>query len=337
MEQSAYIPPDIKAMIYTHGDDYVQGGETCHIDALKKNFAWMRGFVYAWYGWPNDGKSTMTEYLAVVKAKFGNWKWCLQKPEDMDTVINDQGKAEIKANGIYYDLSWILTGKPWNKKFANSNRVNSMTLEERTEAMEFIEKHFYIIYPRDKKFKNMKDNFMSIYEKYGVDAWIIDPWNTIKLPEGERGDERLVDAFIQLKELAMETNSCINLVSHPRSGIDQRESKKKNAPFKIVDQFMQLGGSPWDTKMDGQFSIYRPNRHLDRNDPAVEFHNLKQKKKELVGVRLGEVGNIIFDEVKRRYYFNDIDPMDGSSRVGPKTVDIFATEPKPQKTDDLPF
>jgi hypothetical protein len=121
------------------------------------------------------------------------------------------------------------------------------------------------------------------------------------------------------------------------------EVKDKNGAFKVVNQFMQLGGSAWDIKMDGQYSIYRPERHLDPSDPKVHLYNLKQRQAEVVGVQRGSCENIEFIFKNKQYYFDSINPMDGSIKGQPKRnepVDFTApkeTQSKIFNPDEVPF
>lgn len=233
----------------------------------------------------------------------------------MDSVIVKDGKkrnVHIKANRIYKNLAWSLTGKTWNKEFALQNRCSRMTLDEEQEALAFITKHFFVIYPKDRKYTALLDEFMYMFEYYGIDCFNIDPWNAVKLSDNERGDERLIEAFFCIKEFSLKTNSVFNIVNHARSMTEQKEGKGKDAPYKVVNQFMQLGGSAWDIKMDGQYSIYRQERHLDPRDTKVTLFNLKQRQAEVVGVDKGEYSKIVFDRIKKQYYFDGVCPMDGS-------------------------
>lgn len=326
--RSSYIPLDVESAINEHGE-IVQSGETCRVSHLENTFAWQRGFVNAWYGWSNDGKGTMLDFLMTLKAKYDGWKWCLYKQEDMDTSLVDN-RPTIRANRIYKNLAWTLTGKTWSAAFSQKQKVAAMTLDEEQAALEFITRHFFVIYPEDRKFSNILDNLKFMYEKFGVNGFLIDPWNTVKLPDDKRGDERLVDAFIDIKELAMITNTVFNIINHPRS---MNDVKEKDGKYKVVNQFMQLGGSAWDMKMDGQYSIYRPERHLNPSDPKVHFYNLKQRQAEIVGVERGSYEKIVFDKIKKQYYFDGVNPMDGSLK------DAKFTQVKMEipSDDKLPF
>ncbi len=345
--ESSYIPLDIAASTIEFSEG-VQEGESCRIDALKDTFAWMRGHVNGWYGWANDGKSLFLDFLNVIKAKeredvvngkkkkVDGWKFALYKPEDMSSSRDSFGNVKIDANRIYKNLAWTLTGKTWNKNFSKRTFTPQMTLAEEHEALSFITEHFFVIYPSDRRYKNILDDFRFLHEKFGIDVFQIDPWNVVKLPDAERGDERLVNAFIDIKEFALKTNTIFNIVNHPKSMTDVHVTKDSKSPFKVVTQFHVLGGSAWDMKMDGQFSVYRPERHLDSADPKVEIYNLKQKEAEIVGVNRGEMKGIELNRKLRQYYFDGVNPMDGSikQKPGEKANPIDFTQAKPTDTPD---
>jgi hypothetical protein len=329
-----YITLDAASILADHGE-YVQSGEHCRIEALSDHFAWMRGFVNAWYGWSNDGKGTFTDYLMTVKSLRDGWKWCLYKQEDMDTSIKS-GKVEIRADSIFKNMAWTLTGKTWDKRFSEKYKCPLMSISEEADAYEFISKHFVVIYPKDRKYQCLLDNFRHAKEHFGVDGFMLDPWNTVKLDETKRGDHQLADAFIDIKEFAMMTNTCFNIISHPRSMHDQKENPKdKNSPYKVVNGAMQLGGSMFQIKMDGEYSIYRNKRHEDPRNSEIEFYNFKQRGSERIGVNRGVVRNIEFDYVKRQYYFNGVNPIDGTLKgQQPKQPTMFD---KSNDLDIMPF
>lgn len=333
-----YIPLDLEVALNEHGE-YVQSGETCRIDLLKDHMAWMRGFVAAWFGWPSSGKSMFTAYLMMVKSIRDDWRWGIYSPEEMNAVV-ENGKLKIKADRIYKNLAWIYSGRTWNKRFAEKNNCEIMTFEEERESLEFVTKHFFVIHPTDRTIESILENFQSLNDKFGMlDGFLIDPWNVVKMDNMKRADEMLTDAFIDVKQFAMLTNSCFNIISHPRSLKEVKTSQEKHAPYKVVNQFMQAGGAAWNNKMDVEYSIERPNSHLEPRDPFVNFHNLKQRQFEIVGVNKGTVGDqekkIEFDFKKRRYYFDGVDIISGELKSGlQKQAPLFTKE---TAKDDLPF
>lgn len=321
-ERAAYIPPDIESMTFewSRGETI---GEKSHIDALNDVYNWMRGHQRGFYGWANDGKGTFWDFQAVMKAKFSNWKFMMMKQEDMSSTKQGK-KIKVTANDIYKNLVWTYTGKTPYKHFAAKYHQQQIPLDEYMAALEWVQEHFYIMFPKDRRYKSVKDDFKFYFEKFGIDGFLIDPFKSIILPEGQRGDQILNEIFIETKEFAQETNTVFDWIAHPKSMSDVKDGKKEDSPYKVVNQFMISGGAAWDNNMDSQYSIYRPERHIDSADPKVHFYNLKQRQAEVVGVQRGVYKDIKFDYLKKRYFFNGTCPLDGSQKP-----DKFASTAQP--------
>lgn len=333
----SYIPPsDYKVQEALAS----QVGETSAIsDEFDNTFSWMRTHCNAFYGWSNDGKGTMLDFLSLVKQRKSGWKRCAFKQEDMGSYFNN-GRAKITADRIYAKMVWTITGKVPHvfEKFALKNSCPILPKDEYYEIMKWVKEHNYIVYPTDRRYKNIFDEFLYFYEVFGIDIFEIDPWNTVLLDDIERGDERLVKALMAGKEFVLKTNTILNIVNHAGS---KHEVKDKGGAFRVVTQFMQLGGSGWDMKMDGQFSIHRPFRHKLPNDPRVHFWNLKQRDSEITGAERGVYKKIEFDKKRRQYYFDGVCPIDGSTKQpitdAQQSLDYIPSWKKSKKKKDASF
>ncbi len=339
---SFYVPSNLAAMTndWNAGE---QGGQPCGIEAMKDVFAWMPGQINGWYGWANDGKSTFFDFMSVVKAKRDKWKFCFMKQEDMTSRMVD-GKMQLSSDDIVKNLIWMLTGTTPYKNFALKYHQKQISLDLLHEMKEFVDEHFFIIYPHDRKYNSVMDNFRFMFEKYGINVFLIDPFKSLILDDNSRTDFMMNEVFIAAKQFAMETNSVMNFITHPKSMTDVRINNKPDSAYKIVNQFMVAGGAAWDNNLDGQFSIYRPERHLDPNSGRTLFRNLKQRKQQLVGVRKGDCEGIQFDYIRNQFFFNGVCPIDGSMKPSPTTnnqgTSIFSesTAPTPPTSnDDTPF
>lgn len=344
--ESSYLPPDIASLINEHQEGE-QLGQPSRIQTLDTVFRWMPGTINGFYGWANDGKGTFYDFLAVMRAKFDNKKFCMMKQEDISSTRYKNEAPKITANRIYKGLAWMVTGKTPYKQFAQEHKIPQIELDEYLEAMNWIQDHFYVLYPKDRTWANVMREFQFYYDKYGIDHFLIDPWKSVKMgsDEGKRADHVLDDILIEGKDFAVRTNTTLDIIAHPKSMQEVRQGKQPDSPYKVVTQFMIAGGAPWDNNMDGQFSIYRDQRHLNPRDPSVELHNLKQRNSEEVGAQRGKVSGIQFDRLTHRYYFNGVCPIDGSMARGHGSqgvVDFTAPKfetpkPKDDKADDLPF
>lgn len=304
--ESSMLEPDLLSMI----KEFNEGkpiGESANIEGLQDDFSWKRSFVNCWTGRPNFGKTTMLQFLATTKSKHDNWKWCIWSPE-MVSSHKVNNNIVISAGDIYDELIHMFTGKSPYKHFVERYGIPQMSMDEYMAAMEWVQDRFFVIHPKDKQYKNVIDNFNYWYDRHGFDGWIIDPFKNLQFEVNGTMDMVLHKIFDDFKDVAVRTNSSVNIVAHPKS---DNEPKKKDGSYKVVTQFNLLGGSAWDNSMDGIFSIHRPYAHLDPNDPTTWLYHLKQRKKHLVG-NTGVYKHIEYNERKNRYYFEAHCPIDGS-------------------------
>jgi hypothetical protein len=342
--ESAYKPVDITSLL-REWKDGEQVGEPSRVAQLDDILKWMRGTINAWYGWANDGKGTFFDFMAVTKSALDGWKWCMMKQEDMSSTRYRSEPARITANRIHKSLMWTKTGITPYRHYAKKNNIPHIGKDQYVEALEWVDEHFKIIYPKDRKYRNVMDNFKFMHEKFGIDGFLIDPFKSLKLSGGDdkRTDWMMDDLFIECKEFALHTNTTFNFIAHPKSLTDVRVTKDPHSAFKVVTQFMIAGGAAWDNNMDSQYSVYRPNRHTNASDPSVHLWNLKQRNAEEVLAKRGVYEMIKFDPDTKRYYFDQICPLD-ASQYRPaweksKQPIINFDEPKPTDAnkDDLPF
>lgn len=325
-----YIPPDFALMVneWKNGADK---GMPSRVEALNDVFAWKTGFINGWYGYANDGKSTFFDYMAVLAAHFDGQKFCMFRQEDMNSYQTSEG-VKVNGNDIYNNLIWVKTGKTPYRHIHEKYQIPLLTLQEYADAEEWVREHFFIVFSKDRRHQFILDRFAHMHAKFKINHFLIDPFKSLILRSGKglRSDEILNAEFIDGKQFALETKTSLNYIAHPKSMEDVKVSKKEDAPFKVVTQFHVAGGAAWDNNMDSQFSIYRPERHMNAADPKVHFYNLKQRKAELVGVKRGVFKNIEFDWTTKGYFFDGVNPLTGKRKEGlyervAKQGDIFDT------------
>lgn len=284
-------------------------GEEARILELKQNFSWKRSFVNCWTGWPNDGKTTFFQFMALVKSQVDNWKWCIWPPEMLNTFKDSSGRIKTSASDIIDELVFMLTGQNPYLHYQKQYGIKQMAEKDYRDAVEQIKKNFIIIHPKDRKYSDLVDNFRYFHDKYNVDGFLIDPFKNLDHNENEgRFDLYLDKVFSEAKEFALETDTSMNFIAHPKNQVDPYNS---DGSFKICTQFMLSGGAAWNNNMDGIYSIYRPHKHDKATDPRVSFINLKQRKQQLVG-RIGRYDSIEFKFDTNRYYFAGYCPIDGT-------------------------
>ena len=290
--------------------DYEQGvqvGEKTGVDAMDKNLSWMRGHQNCWTGWANDGKTTFIQYLMIMKSLSDEWKWCIWSPEMKQANFVD-GKIKEHFNGLAYEMMTTISGKTPYKFIHKKYGTPLMSMDEIQFVKEWISKHFIFLDPVQTDIDYVIEMHKRIYEKYGFDGFLLDPYKNIKAEIGKRDDQHLSDVFARVKDSCIATNSVFNWIAHPKSNVTRVRMKDDKPQIAVCNQYMLSGGAAWDNSMDGIYTPLRPYTIDDISDNRVEFHNLKQRMQELTAQR-GCVEGITFDVSKRRYLFDGHDPL----------------------------
>lgn len=314
------IIPFNKEILKSEWEQGGQEGEPCHVPlysldpsnpySTKKitHFSWKRGFQNVWTGWPNDGKTQYCLFMMLVKSLHDGWKWVVWSPE-MRSAQFVNGKVIINANDIINLLVWMMSGVTPYKHVAEKYGTPRLSIDEYFQLVEVVKTHFIFLDPENKTPKALNELLTSLYEKDGFDGVLIDPWKNVRQDIDKRSDIWLEEVFSDTKDFAVKTNTSWNWIAHPKANVEKyRKGANGMTEIMPVTQEKLNGGAAWDNSMDGIYSIFRYNLHLNINSREVMFKNIKQRKQELVGER-GDVDNIVFDAAKRRYIFSGIDPL----------------------------
>ena len=265
-------------------------GTTTHIDAIDPAWTWRSGEVNIWTGYQNEGKSLFLNQLATLKAGIDGWKFAVFSPEN------------FPLNDFYNDIIEMYIGKSSDPFHKNSQ----MPEFEYHEAMDFCEKHFYLIYPKKNfSLESIFERTKYLVKTKGIRSLIIDPYNTIqhKMRSGEREDLYISRFMSELKRFAIEQNISIHLVAHQVT-----PQKDDSGRYYKPDVNRIKGGGTFADKADNVMTIWRPERALDFSDRNVVFASQKIKKQKLVG-RPQEVIGIDFNVKEQRYYYNGVNPF----------------------------
>jgi hypothetical protein len=297
---------DLEIMKQEHKDG-VKIADYCEVEHMRENFAWMKGHQNCWTGFPNDGKTQFTLFMMMIKSLKSNWKWVVWSPEMKGANYVD-GKIKVHYNTLAYDMMASITGKTPYRHISEKYKVPLVSIDELSEQKKWIEDHFIFLNPQKKDIKSIYETLKRIWNNQGYDGILIDPFKNIEAEHNVRDDKHLHDVFSKFKDFSVETNTVMNWIAHPKSGVSRVVQKKGEEVLVPCNQYMLAGGAAWDNSMDGIYSIQRPNCLTDIRDPSVAFHNLKQRMQELVANR-GVVSDIEFDIKTRRYIFGGKSPL----------------------------
>jgi twinkle protein len=297
---------------------------------MDQHFRWKIGDLNLGIGYGNHGKTTFQNQMELAKAIYDDWKFAVFCPEN------------FPATDFYDDLVEPFVGK----------HLQAMTDEEYEFACRFIGEHFFYVYPEDEHtIFNIHERFRHLIMKKGINGCRIDPWNQLDKEFtrfGMTNEERLSIDLKASKRFSLENGVCYSILAHPKNP-EYLDKKTKQLP--IVDMYDIAGGAQWGNKIDNIWSYYRPNWHIDKEDPTVEIHFQKIKRKR-TGGKLGWVELTHDWKTKRYTIFDGSNPCDPAraekilrmenydqgiqSSVfydDPALPDVVSDEP----TDDLPF
>lgn len=281
---------DIKSSLIDGFYNGVERGTTTYIEAVDKAWTWRNGEVNIWTGYQNEGKSLFLNQLACLKAAMEGWKFAVFSPENMP------------MNDFFNDIAEMYIGKSTDPAY----QLDQMSILEYEEALEFINDHFFVIYPH-KNFllETILDKAKTLIRQKGIRSLIIDPYNTIqhKMRSGEREDLYISRFMSDLKRFAVDNDISIHLVAHqitPRKG--------DNGLYPKPDINSIKGGGTFADKADNVMFVWRPNRAMNFSDKFVTFGSQKIKKQKLVGIPQ-DIEQIEFNIKEQRYYFNNETPF----------------------------
>lgn len=281
---------DVSASMLDGFHNGQERGTTTHIESVDNAWTWRNGEVNIWTGYQNEGKSLFLNQLATLKAVFDGWKFAVFSPENMP--IND----------FFNDIIEMYIGRSSDPFHGNLQ----MTLEEYKEAMDFVKKHFFIIYPKkDFQLNTIFEKAKFLVKTKGIRSLIIDPYNTIqhRMKSGEREDLYISRFMSELKRFALDQNISVNLVAHQVTPMKDNDGRYIKPDVNRIK-----GGGTFADKADNVMFVWRPERALDYSSTLVTFGSQKIKKQKLVGTPQ-EITDISFNVKEQRYYFNGKTPF----------------------------
>lgn len=237
----------------------IQLAPSTRFPIIDEYFRWKKGDINLFSGYATYGKTTFLIQLMLIKSIYDGWKWAIFSPEN------------YPANDFYDDIVEMYVGK-W---------LTKMTEKEYVEACDFINNHFFYVYPDDEhSIASIHEKFRYLVLKKGVDGVVIDPFNQLDKNQKpyERDDQYLSEVLKDIKRFALLNAVCYNIVCHPKN-----PTYEKNKSLPPVGMYDLHGGSMWGNKAD-QITIYhRPRFHEDKNSPEVEIHQIKTKRRRTGG------------------------------------------------------
>lgn len=241
----------------------VKLAHTTRFGDFDEYFRWKKGDINVVIGYGNHGKTTFWLQMMLTKSIYDGWKWAIFSPEN------------FPANDFYDDLVEMYAGK-W---------LDKMTEEEYVNACGFINDHIFYVYPENEHdIESIHEKFRYLILKKGCDGVMIDPFNQLDKTQKpyERDDQYISNILKDIKRFSLLNAVSYNIIMHPKNPTYNND---KSLP--VVDMYDIAGGAMTGNKSDQIISYYRPNFHMDKNDPNVQVHIQKLKRRR-TGGKLGQ-------------------------------------------------
>lgn len=190
-------------------------------------------------GYDGVGKSVFMLSLANASKALHNWKWGMVMPENRTAMSRRRLIESMSGRTI--------------KEFQNESIMFDQYKKEAMDAFKIIsnKKHYSI--------SDVLEMGKRLYEYYGIDALLIDPYNFFKVTGNGYGHNN--EMLSQMRVFA-ESYCSVYVMAHPSS----------NAPRNNINQFGYLdppnkydiqGGADFPYRVDDFFVIHRVVNHED--------------------------------------------------------------------------
>lgn len=280
-------------------------GETTFFPKLDEKFRYSRMDVTVISGFGNVGKSTFITQLDLIQAKKTGKKFAVFSPENYPT------------EHYYKDIVQMYVGKTVEK-----GRSNSMSDLELEEAYDFVNEHFFYIYPKNDRPTPayILKRFTEVKIKHNIDGFLIDPFNQMSHPTfSGRDDKYLEEVLPTFKRFAQNTDSYFRICVHPT-----KPSKNKEGGYDCPTYFDLAGGAMWPNMIENILAYHRPFFFTDKMNPACQIHSQKIKKQQRDGI-LG-ITEWHYDYKTFRFRENGFSPLDTITYV-----------PQHKESNEAPF
>lgn len=292
MQKLIYTANELRGSLTTLRNNGIKKGAWTGFGSLFDKYSVKRGSTTYIYAGAHQGKSQFGFELMMNLAEYDGWKWAIYSPETGSPTE------------VFAELLWVYLRKP----FLVNDKITA-TDEETENALEFINKHFYIIdsglqdlsieafYTSVEKIEN--DNFIKI------DGCMVDPFTEIKtdISAGVRDDIAIGQVLTKVRKHSADRDYHTIVTVHTRH---QQAKYKGGVPYVDKPTMNDIaGGMQWSRKGMMIINVWRcPFGLEDTNGIPYEANQVEitvvKAKPKIVG-KLGTV-TLYFDKLSNRYY-----------------------------------
>jgi hypothetical protein len=292
MRNIVYTAEELRGSLSNLRNEGIKKGAWTGFDSLYEKYSVKKGSTTYLYAGAHQGKSQFGFELMMNLSQFSGWKWAVYSPETGSPTE------------VFAELLWVYLRKP----FLINNKITA-TDEESDKAIEFINRHFFIIDSglQDLSVEGFYTAVEEIQETYDVkiDGCMIDPFTEIKtdVSSGVRDDIAIGQVLTKIRKHSAENDFHTIVTVHTKH---QQAKYKDGVPYVDVPTMNDIaGGMQWSRKGMMVINVWRcPFGLQDENGIPYEPNQVKitvvKAKPKIVG-NLGSV-TLYYDKLSNRYY-----------------------------------
>jgi len=278
-------------------------------------FSIMRGHLVTGTGIPSHGKSNFTEWYALNLMNDNDLKFSFFSPEHSPMALHQTNFIQ-KA-----------VGKPF---FGNVQGVERINEQDIKRYKEWADGRLYLTAPdngHSATWSWLLEKFKEQMFSYGVDCFVIDAFNKVKLPKGMNKLDAINEILTDLTSFAQVYNVVIILIAHPT-----KMQKNENGVYNMPTLYDVSGSSDFRNQTHDGFGIYR-YFETEQEQGYTTFTNLKTKMSFQ-----GDIGasfQFEYDVPTGRYYARGTEvPRFDMTRPQEEQAEIkIESKPMPINTD----
>lgn len=295
MQKLIYTADELRDSLTTLRQEGVKKGAWTGFSSLFDKYSVKRGSTTYIYAGAHQGKSQFGFEVMMNLAEYSGWKWAVYSPETGSPTE------------VFAELLWVYLRKPFLV-----NDMVTATDEETDQAIDFINKHFYII---DSGLSDLTiEGFYTAVEQIEVrngikiDGCLVDPFTEIKtdVSSGVRDDIAIGQILTKVRKHSADRDYHTIVTVHTKH---QAAKYKNGVPYVDVPTMNDIaGGMQWSRKGMMVVNVWRcPFGLEDENGIPYEPNQVKitvvKAKPKIVG-KLGSV-TLFYDKLTNRYYERD--------------------------------
>ena len=232
---------------------------------FSKIFSVMRGQVTTVTGIPSHGKSNFTDWFVLNLIKDYDLKGSWFSPEHSPMELYQTNLME-KVIGRNF----------WSDTNTSKGVLPRITLEDIDKYEKWANEKIYLTGAEGNTSPTwdwLLDKFKEQMISYGVDVFVIDAFNKVVLPSGNR-IEMINQVLTKLTHFAQSNNVLIILVAHPT----KMKKDEDTGLYSVPTLYDVSGSADFRNQTHNGYTIYRNWKNDDLGiEEGTVFHNMKTK------------------------------------------------------------